>query len=381
MSALKKYLNTKPPYYEHMDYGRMPRIFNALAHNFHFPKIIHIVGTNGKGSTGRFLAQILESAGFSVGHYTSPHILEFNERFYKNGALVSYDKLDALHERLLAVLGAYESELSYFEYATFLAFLAFEECDYVILESGVGGEFDATNVAPKVLSIVTPISLDHQDLLGESVREIAFTKLQSVNNSAVIAPQEFGEALEIIKQRETILGLEFTYVQKDEYESGVEKYAALYSLVPFLKENLLAAFRAAQMIGVEVDLSKIKKLNLKGRFEKITANITIDVGHNISAAKAALEAFKNKKVVFVYNSYKDKDYKTILRILAPVIKRAEIVRIENSYRASAENEIKAALSDMGIDVKDFDRIDNNEEYLIFGSFGVVESFLRHFDEK
>ncbi|MDR2790711.1 MAG: bifunctional folylpolyglutamate synthase/dihydrofolate synthase [Campylobacteraceae bacterium] len=381
MSALLKYLEKKPPYYDHIDYERMPRIFRAVSHNFHLPKTVHVVGTNGKGSTGRFLAQILESAGLKVGHYTSPHILEFNERFYKDGAHMGYDELDALHERLLAILGIYESELSYFEYATLLAFLAYEECDYMILESGVGGEFDATNAAPKELSIVTPISFDHQDLLGKTIKEIAFTKLQSVNNKAVAAPQEFDEAVEIIKQREAILRLEFIYVKKDEYNSGVEKYAALHALPPFLKENLFTALHAAAALGVEADLSKIKKLNLNGRFQKIAANITIDVGHNISAAKAAAEIFKGKKVVLIYNSYKDKDYKAVLNILSPIIKRVEIIDIQNPYRQSAEKEIKAALLDMGAEVKDFSRIDKNEEYFIFGSFGVAEAFLRYFYEK
>jgi dihydrofolate synthase/folylpolyglutamate synthase len=381
MSALLKYLEKKPPYYNHIDYERMPRIFRAVSHNFHLSKTVHITGTNGKGSTGRFLAQMLESAGLRVGHYTSPHILEFNERFYRNGMCVGYDELDMLHKRLLEILGTYESELSYFEYITLLAFLAYEECDYMILEAGVGGEFDATNVVPKELSIVTPISLDHQDLLGKTIKEIAFTKLQSVNNAAVIAPQEFDEAVEIIKQREVILRLEFIYVKKNEYENDVEKYAALHALPPFLKDNLLVALRAAAALEVEVDLSRIKKLNLRGRFEKIAANIIIDVGHNIDAAKAAVEFFKDKKVIFVYNSYKDKDYKAILKILAPIIKRAEIINIKNPYRPSAEKEIKAVLADMDIEVEDFSKIDKNDEYFVFGSFGAAETFLRYFHEK
>jgi dihydrofolate synthase/folylpolyglutamate synthase len=359
----------------------MPRIYRVIAHEFHLPKTVHIIGTNGKGSTGRFLAQILESAGLKIGHYTSPHILEFNERFYKEGAYMSYDELDGLHERLLGILKGYESELSYFEYATLLAFLAFEDCDYMILEAGVGGEFDATNVAPKELSIVTSISLDHQDLLGSTIKEIAFTKLQSVNNPAFIAPQEESTAVEIIKQREAILGLEFTYVQKDEFESSVEKYAAKYSLPDFLKSNLLSAVKAAKLLGIEADLEKIGKLNLRARWEKIAPNITVDAGHNTSAAKAAAAVFAGKKVVIIYNSYKDKDYNNTLKILAPIIKRAEIIELKNPYRANAKEEIKATLINMGVSVKDFNGIDKNEEYLVFGSFGVIETFLRYINEK
>ncbi|MDR0665843.1 MAG: bifunctional folylpolyglutamate synthase/dihydrofolate synthase [Campylobacteraceae bacterium] len=380
MSVLLKYLEKKPLYYDHIDYGRMPRIFNAVSHNFRFPKAVHVIGTNGKGSTGRFLAQILEDTGLKIGHYTSPHILEFNERFYKDGACVGYDELDILHERLLKILGAYESELSYFEYATFLAFLAYEKCDYMILEAGVGGEFDATNVAPKALSVVTPISLDHQDLLGKTIKEIAFTKLQSVNNVAVIAPQEESAAIEIIQQREAVLGLEFIYVHKDEYESGVERYADRYLLPRMLKENLLVALNAAKTLGFDADLSKLKKLSLKGRFERIAPNITIDVGHNISAAKRAAEIFSGKKVVLVYNSYKDKDYNCILKILMPIIKSVEIIELANPYRMDAKDEIKKILIEQRVNVKNFDGINQDNEYLVFGSFGVAEKFLRYFNE-
>ncbi|MDR1614698.1 MAG: bifunctional folylpolyglutamate synthase/dihydrofolate synthase [Campylobacteraceae bacterium] len=381
MSRLLKYLDTKPLYYDHIDYGRMPRIYRAVSHEFHLPKTVHVAGTNGKGTTGRFLAQILESAGLKVGHYTSPHILEFNERFYKNGAYMEYDELDRLHERLLTILQEYERELSYFEYATFLAFLAYEDCDYMILEAGVGGEFDATNVAPKELSVITPISLDHQELLGQTIKEIAYTKLQSVNNPAVIAPQEFSETVEIIKQREAILGLEFIYVQKNEHESSVEKYAALHSLPLFLKDNLTTAMRAAEKLDIDIDLEKVKKLNLKARCEKIAPNITIDVGHNAGAAKVIAEIFKGKKIVFVYNSYKDKDYNSVLEILAPIIKRVEIIEIKNPYRADAKQEIRATLINMGITVKDFSGINTNDDYLVFGSFGVVNTFLGYFNEK
>ncbi|MDR1007283.1 MAG: bifunctional folylpolyglutamate synthase/dihydrofolate synthase [Campylobacteraceae bacterium] len=381
MSVLLKYLEKKPLYYDHIDYGRMPRIFRTISHKFHIPKTVHIIGTNGKGSTGRFLAQILESVGLKIGHYTSPHILEFNERIYRDGICVGYDELDILHERLLAILGEYESELSYFEYATLLAFLAYEECDYMILEAGVGGEFDATNIVPKELSIVTPISLDHQDLLGKTIKEIAFTKLQSVNNIAVIAPQEENEALEIIKQREAILELEFIYIRKSEHESDVEKYASKYSLPYILKENLTTAVSAAKILGFEADLNKVGKLSLKGRFEKIASNITIDVGHNISAANVAAKIFSGKKVILVYNSYKDKNYNYILKILTPIVKSVEIIELANPYRADAKNEIREVLIKQGVDVKDFGGINQDNEYLVFGSFGVAEKFLRYFNEK
>ncbi|MDR1460178.1 MAG: bifunctional folylpolyglutamate synthase/dihydrofolate synthase [Campylobacteraceae bacterium] len=379
--SLQKYLADKPLYYEHIDYKRMPKIFEKISHNFKFPKIIHVVGTNGKGSIGRYLTNMLELMDFKTGHYTSPHILKFNERIYKNGNTISDDELETLHVRLLDILKDYEKELSYFEYATLLAFLYFEDCDYAVLEAGVGGEFDATNVAPKILSLISPISIDHQGLLGDSIQEIAFTKLQSVNNPAVIAHQKYEEVLEIIKQREAACGFEFLYVDEDEKDEEVEKYVEKFSLPLFLKQNLLTAFKAAKFLGVFPSLSELKALNLRARCEKITPNITLDVGHNIDAARALAEHFSNNKIVLIYNSYKDKNYVEVLDTLRPIIKRIELIDIINPIRQNAKQDIKKLLDSLHVEYKNYERVDENDEYLVFGSFGVVESFLKSLNEK
>jgi dihydrofolate synthase/folylpolyglutamate synthase len=379
--SLQEYLSDKPLYYEHIDYERMPKIFKSISHNFKFPKIVHVIGTNGKGSVGRYLTKMLELEGLRVGHYTSPHILEFNERIYKNGKNISDDELETLHVKLLGILKDYEKELSYFEYTTLLAFLYFEDCDYAVLEAGVGGEFDATNTAPKILSVVTPISIDHQGLLGNSLREIAFTKLRSVNNFAVIAHQKYEEVLNIIKQREAVCGFEFLYVDENEKNEEVEKYSEKFSLPLFLKQNLLTAFKAVNFLGVFPDLSKLEALDLRGRCEKIAPNITVDVGHNIDAAKVLAEHFNNKKVVLVYNSYKDKDYAGVLNILKSIVKRIELIDIINSERQDAKKEITELLNFLHIEHKDYKHINKNDEYLVFGSFGVVESFLKSLNER
>ncbi|MDR1554803.1 MAG: bifunctional folylpolyglutamate synthase/dihydrofolate synthase [Campylobacteraceae bacterium] len=379
--SLQEYLANKPLYYKYIDYARMPRIFKSISHNFRLPKIIHVIGTNGKGSIGRYIAKMLEIEGFKTGHYTSPHILKFNERIYKNNRTVSDGELEILHTRLLEILKDYESELSYFEYATLLAFLYFEDCDYVVLEAGVGGEFDATNVVSKVLSVVTPISVDHQDLLGNSIKEIAFTKLQSVNNKAVISYQKYEEALEIIRQREAICGFKFLYTDENEKDEAVEKYAQRFLLPPFLKQNLLTAVKAVKALGVFTDLSKLGALDLHGRCEKIASNITLDVGHNLDGARALVEYFGGKKVVLIYNSYKDKDYVGVLNILKSIVKRIELIDIINPVRQDAKKEIEELLNSLHIDYKNYERINENDEYLVFGSFGVAESFLKSLNER
>lgn len=381
MKTLNDYLKEKPLYCDKIDYEKMPRIFSQLSHHFNFPKIIHIVGTNGKGSTGRFLTQILETKNLKVGHYTSPHILSFNERFYKNKKLITDSELELLHVKTFKIVEKFEKELSYFEYATFLAFVFFSDCDYLILEAGLGGEFDATNVAPKVFSIVTPISKDHQDFLGQTLKDITKTKTNSINNKALIAHQESSDIYEVIKNKEREIQEQFIYLKKHECVVEVENYANKHSLPSFLKDNLYTAYFSAIALGIYPNMNKLPHLNIFGRCEKIAPNITVDVGHNEAAAREILNVFKRKKIILIYNSYADKDFKTVLEILKPIILHVEIIDIEDKSRKTAKEDIKKYLDFLHVKHRDFKEIISSEEYLVFGSFKVVEMFLRIFFEK
>ena len=195
MPTFASFLEQKPLYYKEIDYTRIHNAYALLKPYLKRPKIVaHIVGTNGKGSTGAILAHLAQGAGLKVGHYSSPHILRFNERIKLQGEEISDEALEQLHQRLYNILGKTMSEaLSYFEYTTLIALLAFEPCDMAVLEAGLGGEHDATNVVDKDLSIFTPIGYDHQAFLGESIEEIAATKLRSMQKVAVLAKQPYSE--------------------------------------------------------------------------------------------------------------------------------------------------------------------------------------------
>jgi dihydrofolate synthase/folylpolyglutamate synthase len=190
--VLNTFLENKPLFYETIDYTRMPRIYSRIKTYFNLPKIVHIIGTNGKGTTGRFLATALVSLGFKVGHYTSPHILKFNERIWLNGANVSDALLEEYHTKLLQILTKQEAAaLSYFEYTTLLAMLLYsDKSEYVILEAGLGGEYDATSVFDNVLTLVTPIDIDHEAFLGDTIEAIAQTKLNAIKKTAIVAKQK-----------------------------------------------------------------------------------------------------------------------------------------------------------------------------------------------
>ena len=198
---LEAFLKNKPLYYNEIDYTRMPRVYAKIKDRVKLPKIIHIIGTNGKGTTGRFLATALYSLGFSTGHYTSPHILEFNERIWRNGKNIATTELEKAHKELLQLLTPEDADaLSYFEYTTLLALLCYKECEYVVLEAGLGGEYDATAVFENILTLVTPIDFDHEAFLGSSIEEIATTKLNAVQSAAILARQLHNEVATIAKE-------------------------------------------------------------------------------------------------------------------------------------------------------------------------------------
>jgi dihydrofolate synthase/folylpolyglutamate synthase len=377
---LDEYLAAKPLYYEKIDYDRFPRIYNQIKEYFRLPKIIHVVGTNAKGSTGRALAHLLHAKGLSVGHYSSPHIINFNERIWLNGQDSSNKTLEIAHLKLQKILNIESAEsLSYFEYTTLLAMLIFcEVCDYIVLEAGLGGEFDATNVFAKNLSIVTPVGYDHQLFLGNSIEEIATTKLRSVNNDMVLAKQHEAVLYELAYNRidevKRNLYLAQSYLPDDFYHE-ITEFVKDEKLAPFFKDNLATAFCAYQLLGFELDIKLLSGLIFFGRCYKITSNITIDVGHNPMAASALLEHFKDKKVILIYNSYNDKEYERILSILKPIILEVQIIKLSNN-RAVEESVLINSLDLLDIKHSNFIAIEQNLEYLVFGSFSVVETFLK-----
>ncbi len=379
---LNTFLENKPLYYKEIDHERVHVAFKMLKPHIEHPRTIHVVGTNGKGSTGRMLAHLafsVQHSAFSVGHYTSPHILKFNERIWLDGADASDEVLEKAHQRLFEILGQKMSDdLSYFEYTTLLAFVVFENCDLMILEAGLGGEFDATNVCDKELSIITPIGLDHQAFLGETIEEIAATKIRSIQKQVLLAPQVYDEVVEVAKNISAQKVAEIFSVQRSEFSVQLETIAKQKGWGDYLVDNATVALQALNILDISYDIDDLKSLKLFGRFYALTENIRIDVGHNPLAA-VAIEKALDKKVVLIYNSLDDKDYEQVLRILKPKVKRVEIISI-HSQRATTVEEIEKALKKVGLEYSYFNNeMHENENYLVFGSFYVVEEFLKSRD--
>lgn len=383
------------------------------------PFIIHILGTNGKGSTGRFITLGLAQNGYKVLHFTSPHLFRFNERFYlanipnsessaksssansskkycakdcgnadKNTHRIADDsELEKAHLWLQRFPIIKQS--SYFEYATFLALYLAKDCDYFVCEAGLGGEFDSTSVLQADLSVFTPISFDHQDMLGNSIESIATTKLKAMSKHTLLAPQIHKEVDSIAKSIAKQKGAELTFVENifDEVDKPIplEHLARLpenfyeYSqnLAPFLKQNLFVAYRALESIGIGVDFASLTRFDLPARAQYIAPNILIDVGHNAHCAHSILQIVKQKRVILVYNTFFDKDANAILGILKPAIDRLLILEVSHSRILPKDKLINIA-QNLGIEYGIFGGVDSmraDKDYVVFGSFSVVKTFM------
>jgi len=370
---INEFLDQKPLFYKKIDLKRMPSTYELIENKLNIKPVIHIVGTNGKGSTGRFLAHTLLKRGYSVGHYTSPHILKFNERIWINGKNISDEALEKAHQKLQKLLPKNVSEtLSYFEYTTLLAALAFEGLDFVIMEAGLGGEFDATNVFDKKISLITPIDFDHQNFLGNSIEEIIKTKLNSIEKEAIIGFQKW-KVKEFAKNLKPEAKI-YDYLEFFE-ENEIEELKQEFKFPKFLFDNYLLAMSFLKKEGIEFSIKDLEDLRLKGRFEEVEKDLWIDVGHNPLAARAIVNSL-DKKVNLVYNTYKDKDYEEILKILKPKINKLYLIDVENE-RIEDKEKIKEVAKALNIEVEDFKEI--KKPMLVFGSFSVVEKFLKGYN--
>ena len=378
--SFENFIENKPLYYKEIDHERVHKAYALLKPYILRPLVIHIVGTNGKGSTGRIMATLLNDDVYrSVGHFSSPHILKFNERIWIDGNDISDTALDDAHRQLYTILGKEMSEaLSYFEYTTLLAFVATKEVDVLILEAGLGGEFDATNVIEKELSVITPIGLDHQDFLGETISEIARTKLNSIDKQVLLGLQKQSEvytiAETIAREKKTKL-----YTLDKQEDSALLAIIQELNWAYYLYENTRLALKALDILKLPYRLESLKNVTLFGRFYEIAPNITIDVGHNLLATEALVQALEKKqgkeKIILVYNTLDDKDYEAILKLFKPLVKWVEIIDIDTP-RAVESNKLTDVLAKLDIECKKFILTDKNNNYFIFGSFYAVEAFLK-----
>ncbi|SFG73016.1 bifunctional folylpolyglutamate synthase/dihydrofolate synthase [Pedobacter insulae] len=322
----------------------------ALANPQHKFKSIHVAGTNGKGSTSHMLAAILQKAGYKTGLYTSPHLKDFRERIRINGKMIPKSTvIDFVktHKTLI-----HEIEPSFFEVTVGMAFdyFANEKVDFAVIEVGLGGRLDSTNIITPELSVITNISLDHTNILGNTLAEIAKEKAGIIKRGVPVVigeQQEETENVFIEKAKlenasiyfaDKLLKLKDLKVQNSKLVVSVQMQGN--STYPKLKLDLTGTYQQKNILTVLESIQQLKNLGyeisdyavysglattkkitgLQGRWQRLSTNplVICDTGHNIAGITEVLKnifATAHQKLHFVIGMVKDKDISSVLTLL------------------------------------------------------------------
>lgn len=322
--------------------------------------VVHVAGTNGKGSTATMLAETCAAAGRKTALYTSPYVIDFRERMQINHKMIPEGDLCRWTETLRGIAAASPEPVTEFEFITALAFAWFEEqrCDSVVLEVGLGGRFDATNIIRAPLcSVITKISLDHTQVLGDTLAQIAREKCGIIKPGCpvVTACEQPEEALAVIRATARARGCELIIPREDECEmissdiTGSEAIlAGLRVRVPLIGrhmcKNALTAVRAARLLGLPdaAIQAGIASTRMPARMEVLSREplILLDGGHNPDGAQALAAALgeylPGQRLCAVCGMMADKDVAEYLRVLQPYI---------SGYIACQPNNLRALPAD------------------------------------
>jgi dihydrofolate synthase/folylpolyglutamate synthase len=386
-SILSRLLQLHPKIID-LTLDRMWRLLEKLGSPEHaLPPVIHVAGTNGKGSTVAYLRAIMEAAGLNVHCYTSPHLVRFHERIRLAGELIAEDDLSTILEECEAVNG--KEPITYFEITTAAALLAFSRCpaDYLLLEVGLGGRLDATNVVDKpALSVITSVSLDHQQFLGDRISEIAREKagILKAGIPAVIAHQ-VDDALQTIEAEAARIGAPLLIHGQDwqsfeqhgrlVYQDENELLDLSLPALPgrFQVENAGAAVAAIRALGDErisnenIDAG-LRNAQWRARLQRLPdgelskllpdgAELWLDGGHNAAAGKALAQSLADlderveKPLTLVLGMLNTKSAADFVEPFAGLATRVITLTIPDEPNALGAHDLAAIARGLDIDAE------------------------------
>jgi dihydrofolate synthase / folylpolyglutamate synthase len=374
---------------------RIAALVDLLGSPQHSYPVVHVAGTNGKSSTTRMIEALLRERNLRVGRFTSPHLVSMRERISVDGVPLSEERFVEVYEDIapyLEMIDAQGRRLSFFETLTAMAFAAFADApvDVAVIETGMGGITDATNVADGAVAVITPISLDHVDYLGPDVETIAGEKAGIIKPgaTAVLAQQELSAASVLMRQAADVgatvarEGLEFGVLSRELAIGGqllqLKGLKGTYEdiLLPLYgahqASNAACALAAAEALtggdeplGAELVRQAFLQVRSPGRLEVVRRGptVVVDAAHNPAGMRASLDAvqesFDFAKLIGVVAVFEDKDVEGILGLLEPMMD--EIVVTRNSSPRSMDVDDLAALAEeiFGLDrVHQVERLDS-----------------------
>jgi len=325
------------------------RLFHALGVPTPNERIIHVAGTNGKGSVCALLDSICRAAGYRTALFTSPHLITFRERIQVDGEMISEEEVARGLTRIRELVMDWNPHPTFFEVTTALALDHFRNAgaDIVVLETGMGGRLDATNATRPIVSVITPIDYDHQKWLGESLAEIAAEKAGIIKpNTPVVSALQPEEAAEVIRGRaeECAAPLDFVRQPFDRFPIALRG--------PHQKQNAALALSALNTVGIAIDDGAVERglasVVWPARFQRWDARTIIDGAHNPAGARVLTQTWRDtfgeRRATVLLAVLQDKDVAGICCALAPIMRRALLPSIR-SERALPPAELRLTISD------------------------------------
>ncbi|MCX4304336.1 MAG: bifunctional folylpolyglutamate synthase/dihydrofolate synthase [Acetatifactor sp.] len=372
-------------------------------------RFVHIAGTNGKGSVSAFLAEILKCAGYRVGRYLSPTLFQYRERIQVNGSCITKAALGRGVERIKGICdGMVARGLPHptpFEIETALGFLYFREkaCDVVVLETGMGGLLDATNIVENTLAaVLTSVSMDHMQFLGDTPEKIAFQKAGIIKRGCrVVSAVQRKEVMEVIQAGAEALGCPLQAVEPEmisQVRYGLEKQSFDYGGLKKLElslagkyqiENAALAVETVEALreqGLSVSEEAVRlgllRTQWPGRFTLIGKKpyFIVDGAHNEEAAVRLAESlefyFTNKRVIYIMGVLKDKEYEKIIASTHALADQIITVTPPGNPRALPAYELARAVAEVHCDVTAADSLEEAVEMsrLLAGKEDVIVAF-------
>ena len=365
MIEVEKWLHSRIGLNFRSGLGRMQRAVDLLGNPEQAYPIIHVTGTNGKGSTIAFMRELFVSHGKKVGTFTSPHIVSIHDRICINGQPISdtdfirlADQVKTMEQELLET----HDQLSFFELLTLIALLYFkeQEVDLVLLEVGIGGLLDTTNVVTGEIAVITSIGLDHQETLGDSLEAIAEQKagIFKLGKSAVIA-NLVSEAQIVCQKIAEDLGVTLYQADKDfsfkegqfssslaelrQLKLGLEGVYQEENAALALQTFLLFMTQRGEKLNEEVIRLALKTTRWAGRLEAVTEHIYLDGAHNLPSLERLVEFIQEKKQQvyqpqILFGALKRKDYSGMLGYLTAHLPDTALYVTSFDYQGSLEEQ-------------------------------------------
>lgn len=361
------YLNSLGVHRVNLSLDRISKILATFDNPHTKLTSIVIAGTNGKGSVATLIASVLSAAGLKVGLYTSPHLVNISERIRVNGEEISLSDLNRLITRIKGKASKTLTEQpTYFEVLTAVALVFFHEkqVDCAVLEVGMGGRFDATNLAEPIASVITNVYLDHTEHLGNTVEKIAYEKAGVIRYGVPVVTGTVGPALEVISAaakeksaRVLLLGRDFSSNRSNfadfDYNGQSFNLKNLLLGLPGLYQVNNATLAIAtiealrERFGIEIDEKSLREglstATWEGRMETLRLNppLIVDGAHNPSAAQALrsslMHAYPEKKFLFLIGMLADKDHEDYLKELAPISEGMIITEVPSDRNMPSED--------------------------------------------